>query len=312
MAGKAKSPPDTQLNLLATPAGRPPADIVLDESLALRLLQAQHPDLARLPLRRAAEGWDNVILRLGEDLALRLPRRRVAAALLRHEQAWLPVLAPRLPLAIPAPVRLGRPQGAYPWPWSVTPWLAGETADIAPPGADQGEVLADFFAALHRPAPDEAPINPFRGIPLVSRLATFEARRLSLARLDEPLDVRLEGLWQDALAAPDDAAPTWIHGDLHPRNVLTLGGQFSAVIDWGDLARGDRASDLAGVWMLLGARRARETAIERLTDVSAATWARARGWAVLYGVMLLDAGLADDAPMAPIARTILANLLAGP
>ena len=47
-------------------------------------------------------------------------------------------------------------------------------------------------------------------------------------------------------------------------------------------------------------------------EVSHATWRRARGWAVLYGVMLLDAGLADDWRMAVIARRTFANLLAGP
>jgi len=46
--------------------------------------------------------------------------------------------------------------------------------------------------------------------------------------------------------------------------------------------------------------------------VTEATWRRARGWAVLYGVMLLDAGLTDDPRMAAIARATFARLVNGP
>jgi aminoglycoside phosphotransferase (APT) family kinase protein len=293
------------------PPGTPPAEIEVDVALARRLLLAQHPDLAGFPLRLAASGWDNTILRLGDQLALRLPRRAVAAKLLRHEQIWLPMLKERLPLSIPAPVRIGAPGEGYPWPWSVIPWFEGETADLAAPDEDQGETLAAFFTALHLPAPDAAPVNPVRGVPLASRADTFEARLRSLAGRADPLDARILGLWADALAAPDDAAPTWIQGDPHPRNILVRDGRIVAVIDWGDLARGDRASDLAAVWMLLPQASSRARAMAALPDVSPATWRRAQGWAAFYGVMLLDAGLADDARMTLIARRTFERLIEG-
>jgi aminoglycoside phosphotransferase (APT) family kinase protein len=293
-------------------AGTPPADVRVDTAVARALLARQHPDLADLPLVVVAEGWDNLVLRLGARFALRLPRRQVGARLIAHEQRWLPELAGRLPLQVPTPLRIGAAQADYPYPWSIVPWLEGETADLAPPGPDQGEALAAFFAALHRPAPADAPDNPVRGVPLASRREVFEGRAQSLARRGEPPDPRLRQIWDTALAAPDDTAATWIHGDPHPRNVLVRSGRLSAVIDWGDLARGDRASDLAGLWMLLPGRQARERAMAALTDVSAGAWARARGWAALYVVMLLDAGLADDPRMAAIARRTFAALVDGP
>jgi len=293
-------------------AGTPPAEIAIDADLTRSLLAAQHPDLAGLPISLAATGWDNAVFRLGEDLAVRLPRRAVGARLIAHEQRWLPVLKDRLPLAVPAPVRVGVGQGAYPWPWSVTPWIAGETADLSPPGEDQGEVLGGFFAALHRPAAADAPLNPMRGVPLIQRAEVFEARAEGLARRGRPVADAIRAVWTDALGAPDDTAPTWIHGDPHPRNVLTRDGRLVAVIDWGDIAQGDRASDLAAVWMLLPSAAARRRAMAACGAVSAATWRRARGWAVLYGVMLLEAGLADDPRMAAIAEATFARLIDGP
>jgi aminoglycoside phosphotransferase (APT) family kinase protein len=292
--------------------GTTAAEIVVDGDLARSLLAAQHPDLADLPIALAATGWDNAVFRLGEALAIRLPRRAVAARLIAHEQRWLPLLKDRLSLAIPAPVRVGVPQGAYPWPWSVTPWFEGDTADLAPPNDDQGEVLGGFFAALHQPAPANAPLNPVRGVPLIQRVEVFEARVAGLARRGYRVPDAITAIWTDALAAPDDAAPTWIQGDPHPRNVLTRAGRIVAVIDWGDIAQGDRASDLAGVWMLLRGVDARRRAMAACRLVSDATWRRARGWAVLYGVMLMEAGLADDPRMAAIAATTFERLIEGP
>ncbi len=294
------------------PPGTPAAELAVDAALARRLLVAHHRDLAELPIRLVASGWDNVMFRLGDDLAMRLPRRAVAAPLIVHEQRYLPLLADRLPLRIPAPVRIGIATDEYPWPWSVLPWLEGETADLSLPDNDQSEVLAAFFEALHRPAPTDVARNPYRGVPLNQRLSEYDRRTASLARRGVPLDPAAVAIWNDALAAPNDAAPTWIQGDMHPRNVLVVEGRVTAVIDWGDVAQGDRASDLAGIWMLFADIEARRRAMAACRTVSHDTWRRARGWAVLYGVMLRDAGLADDPRMAAIGAATLERVVAGP
>ncbi|HYF64005.1 MAG TPA: phosphotransferase, partial [Herpetosiphonaceae bacterium] len=118
------------MNSNVSPAlsGTPAADIAIDRELAAALVAGQYPDLADLPLSPGDEGWDNVLFRLGDSLAVRLPRRELGAELIVREQAWLPRLAERLSLPIPAPVRVGAPAGAYPWRWSIVPWLAGATA----------------------------------------------------------------------------------------------------------------------------------------------------------------------------------------
>ncbi len=237
--------------------GKPAAEMDIDAAMAARLLRAQHPDLAHLAVVAVGSGWDNAMFRLGRDLALRFPRREIAAQLMRNEQRWLPLLRDRLPLKVPSPLRVGVAQDEYPWMWSVTPWIEGETADIALPDERQGETLAAFFEALHRPAPADAPFNAYRGVPLAARATTFRERVAELSVKTDIIDRRLLCLWEEALAATENAAPTWIHGDPHPRNVLVIDGRFTGVIDWGDMAQGDRAADLAGIWMLLPHLRAR-------------------------------------------------------
>jgi aminoglycoside phosphotransferase (APT) family kinase protein len=118
-------------------------------------------------------------------------------------------------------------------------------------------------------------------------------------------------MWQASLAAPLDVEPTWIHGDLHPRNVLVEDGVFSGIIDWGDIAAGDRATDLAAVWMLFEDPRARRLAFSAYGTVSYATYMRAKGWAIGFGVTLLDAGLEDDPRHAAIGEQTLRRIAAG-
>ncbi len=152
--------------------GGPPAEVTIDNRLVQTLLTEQHPDLANLPLTQVGEGWDNVLFRLGEDLAVRLPRRAASAPMIEHEQRWLPELARRLPLPVPTPIRMGRPGSGFPWSWSVVRWLPGMTAvaELRNPQAVAAS-LGRFLRALHQPAPEDAPRSPFRSIPLDARTA---------------------------------------------------------------------------------------------------------------------------------------------
>ena len=288
--------------------GIPRAEVSIDEELVRELLRAQHPDLAESTVTALSSGWDNAMFRLGEQLAIRMPRRELAAALILNEQRWLPQLAPRLPVKVPVHVRVGVPQGGYPWHWSIVPWIAGETAEIAPLDAYQGEPLAEFFEALHRPAPAEAPHNSYRGVALQRREAQFRERVAKLHGRSHAIDTAVLDLWAKALAAPVGATATWIHGDLHPRNILCVGGRIEGVIDWGDMAQGDRASDLAAVWMLLPTPEARRRAMTACATADLDTWARARGWAVLYAAIFLDAALESDSGMVAMAERTLERL----
>ena len=131
------------------------------------LLRDQHPDLADLELRDVSGGWDNQLWRLGEELAVRLPRTERAPALLHTEQTWLPMFAARLPLPTPAPVRIGEPSSLFEHTWTIARWVEGEPADRAPiTRIEAAEILAGFLRALHHQAPADAPANPSRGISL--------------------------------------------------------------------------------------------------------------------------------------------------
>ncbi|WP_326567423.1 phosphotransferase [Amycolatopsis rhabdoformis] len=270
----------------------------MTEDLIRALLRDQHPDLASLPLHLAATGWDNQLWRLGADLAVRLPFATDRASdLLVKEHRWLPSLGAALPLPVPTPVRLGLPSARFSKHWTVVTWVPGSPADRSPiTRISSAGPLAAFLTALHRPAPADAPTNPDRGI----ALAGFAPA---------PPTPALRAIWADAVAAPAWAGPpVWLHGDLHPANVLTTDGTLTGVIDFGELCAGDPATDLAAAWLLLPAAAPFFAAYS--TD--AATIRRARGWALLTALRMVaigEAGPPGGKPTwAPAGRAVLERL----
>jgi aminoglycoside phosphotransferase (APT) family kinase protein len=297
------------------PPGRMhPDELQPDEALARRLLAAQFPQWAGLRIEPVRSGGtDNAIFRLGDDMALRLPRIPGAARQPEKEQRWLPRLAPSLPLAIPAPLGSGTPAEGFPWPWSVCSWLDGENATIdrvADP--EQAAVeLGSFVAALQRidvdggPPPGEH--NFFRGVPLAARDAHTRA---AIEQLHDTIDVELAtAAWDAALRAPAwSGRPVWLHGDLQAGNLLVRQGRLSAVIDFGCLAVGDPACDVMAAWLFLPAET--RDAFRATVLADDATWARARGWALSVGLVALPYYRLSNPELARIARRAIDEVLA--
>jgi aminoglycoside phosphotransferase (APT) family kinase protein len=292
------------------PRTRPAAEVHIDVPLVRRLVATQFPRWAGLSVAPVeSAGWDNTIFRLGPDLAVRLPRRRIGAEQVRKEHQWLPVLAPRLPLAVPVPLGRGVPAEGYPWHWTVCRWLPGELAALTQV-ADMSRAavsLARFIAAIQAIDPAGGPVHEFRGTSLADHDRVV---RTSAAALQDSLDVGpLLAAWETALAVPAwKARPVWMHGDLHPANLLVEGGELSAVIDFGLLGVGDPACDLMAAWTYL-AEDSRDVFRSALA-VDDATWSRGRGWALRLGLMA--AAYSEDNPvLRDIGRYTVAQLMTG-
>jgi aminoglycoside phosphotransferase (APT) family kinase protein len=293
----------------SSPIGTPAADLEIDINLVHSLLADQHPDLMYLPIHRVEAGWDNAMFRLGDKLSIRLPRRKVSATLIENEQTWLPLLADHLLIPVPTPYRLGKPALGYPWRWSVLPWLAGMPADQDEPHANQAKRFALFLRSLHVPAPFNAPLNAVRGVPLNQRAASVEERMQRLETKTNLIASTIKNTWDIALNTPVDVEAKWLHGDLHARNILVENSVITGIIDWGDMTSGDIATDLASIWMLFSNQNARRQAIAEYGNVSNATLQRAKGWAILFGVMLLDTGLVDHPRHAIMGERTLRRVL---
>ncbi|MFE2558979.1 aminoglycoside phosphotransferase family protein [Streptomyces sp. NPDC059352] len=259
----------------------------VDVPLVARLVAAQFPDWAGLPVREVeSAGTDNVMFRLGDDFAVRLPKADWAAGQTAKEQRWLPHLAPHLPLPIPVPLGLGVPGEDFGLAWSVYGWLDGADAFTAPIAdlAHAAEQLGRFGAALRAVDATGGPAS-FRGGPVTE----WEQGAMPGAIRDLGADGTIDPepatrAWESVLALPQwEGAPVWIHGDLLPGNVLTRDGRLSAVIDFGGLGVGDPACDMMPGWSLLTAET--RPLFREAARVDDDTWARGRGWALCWGLV---------------------------
>ncbi|GGN09994.1 aminoglycoside phosphotransferase family protein [Streptomyces fuscichromogenes] len=296
------------------------AGIEITAELVHDLLRDQHPDLAGLPVREVTGGWGNQMWRLGDELAVRMPRMDGTSDLLRKECRWLPVLAPRLPLPVPTPVRIGEPSARFPRPWSVMTWVHGEPLDHTSirRGDHAAGTLAGFLRALHAEAPGDAPAGSDRGGHPEQCTEGFEDFLRAIAPGGLAADVgAVRAVWDDAVAAPEwEGPPVWLHGDLHPANVVVSDGTLSGVIDFDSMFAGDPAWDLAAVWVLLPAG-ADSRFFEVYPQVDDGTIRRARGLAAMKSLFLVlmgqsgDRGLPGGKPTwGPAGRAALGRVLA--
>ena len=293
--------------------GVPPAEIDIDGSLVKRLLADQHPDLADLPIRELDAGWDNVMFRLGDELIVRVPRRALGGELIERELWGLPQVAGNLPIPVPVPIRSGRPTDYYPWSWSILPWIEGEPVLSRKIAASEAESLARFLRELHRPAPERAAANPFRGVPLSMRDEMIQTRMNSPLVVDEIGD-DIRSIWKAGVEAELYEGRLWLHGDLHPKNVLVRDEKIAGIIDWGDITAGDPATDLAALWMLFEDPDLRIDAMRTYcndTDPPAPLLLRSRAWSALFGITMLDAGAVNEPALADLGRVILSRTAAG-
>jgi aminoglycoside phosphotransferase (APT) family kinase protein len=262
-----------------------PDEVDVHASLVRRLVAEQFAQWADLPVTEVASaGTDHAIYRLGDELALRLPRRPSAVPALAKEWRWLPRLAPLLPLAVPVPLAQGAAAEGFPFPWAVYRWLSGQNVADHPVAdlPDAAVRLGRFVAALQRIDASDGPPT-FRGGPL-SALNDRVRSEIRILGAQGTLDPDLAAAaWDAAVAAPPwDRPPVWVHADLYPLNLLARGGRLDAVIDFGELGTGDPAIDLMPAWAWLTA--ATREVFRTQVAPNDATWARGRGWALGLGI----------------------------
>ncbi len=269
--------------------------VIIDASLVRRLIASQFPQWKELSIDPVAtSGWDNRTFHLGKDKLVRLPSAAEYELQVEKEHQWLPKLAPELPFPIPEPLAMGNPEYGYPWKWSIYRWLDGETAASARI-ADLAELainLADFLTALHKIDATDGPLPGLHSFYRGGSLSVYDSEtRRSITSLKDKIDATMATeVWEAALLTSWKNQPVWVHGDISAGNLLVRDGKLSAVIDFGQLAVGDPACDLAINWTLFHGK-SRE-AFQKMLPLDKGTWARARGW-TLWKALVVAAGLTN-------------------
>lgn len=104
----------------------------------------------------------------------------------------------------------------------------------------------------------------------------------------------IRAVWDDAMATPEWPGPrVWVHGDLHPANVVVADGRLADIVDFDALIAGDPAWDLGTAWLLLPAGGASKF-FDSYAQADEAKIRRARGLAAMKCLFLTLMGQNGD------------------
>ncbi|MCH1430871.1 MAG: phosphotransferase [Chlamydiales bacterium] len=264
----------------------------IDVKLARELVSRQFPEWSSLSITdlSCGGGWDNCCFHLGKDKLLRFPSAKEYAHQVEKEHQYLDFLASRLPLKVPHPVAIGEAEeGLYPWKWSVYLWIKGKklarstARNIGGVAEDLAMFLSDLYSIDSHTGPKAGKENFYRGS---SPLIYDKEFKEGLSKLSNKFDkLKLLKIWEASCDSLWEGNGVWIHGDISPDNLLVNDGKLCAVIDFGLMAIGDPACDLAIAWNFFEEKE--RLIFKACLDIDKYCWERAKAWALWKATITL-------------------------
>ncbi|PRO66577.1 phosphotransferase [Alkalicoccus urumqiensis] len=226
----------------------------MTEREAERRVRRAFPELSPMKVRHVGTGFDTNVFSVNDCYVFRFPRQEKGRDALLNENHVLQLLQRmefQAPFSLPEPVfsAEGEP-GKFPFVgFSYLPGreLASEAdVDLLARHVDE---IATFLRSLHSlPVDSSWELEP----DTLLRLSAKKRRSMMYECLEE-----IAPYCEEETAAHMeeylDTLPEWenppssvlVHGDLHPKNLITQNGKLTGIIDWGDAHYGHPASDLA-------------------------------------------------------------------
>jgi len=228
---------------------------------ATTLITEQFPEISLRQIKLLGEGWDNVVYLVNNLIVFRFPRRSLAVDLLKVELELLPLISQEsIPIPVPAPLYFGKPGSTYPWPFAGYTFLSGETMCRANLSDIERRQLvtpvARFLSYLHSIDTSKwnAPLDTIGRTDLKKRMPQVNERLNYLKKwgIVEDISPWLElGTRLEKSQQVKKETFSLVHGDLYARHLLIDKNRTCCgVIDWGDIHVGNRAIDLAVVFLL--------------------------------------------------------------
>ncbi len=233
----------------------------LNTRLVAEIIRAQFPELLPAGVIFLGEGYDSSAFEVNAEWVFRFPKRADVERQLLTETRILPVLSEHAPVPVPAFCFHGQPSADFPRHFAGYRKLRGVPAiQLDParlPFLKLAPTLARFLSWLHSFPISEAArlgvgdqeigslIEEIR----MEALTDFESvnKVAPGAPLEEWYAYLKEG---PGMIARWPSTPALLHNDLAAEHILfdSTTQAVTGIIDWSDIAVGDRSVDFAGVF----------------------------------------------------------------
>lgn len=225
------------------------------------IVSLQFPRLHPVQVQPLGQGWDNTTWIINGKWIFRFPKHKGAAELIQNELRLLPLLQ-HLPLKIPTPEFIGKPDEFFPYSFYGHEILIGNTADhCCLSNQARGALakpLAQFLKTLHSfPISDALAIGiKYDEYQRLNIQLRFDKTCERIAYLLEQKLIPSVAPWLtffsdwQTLATPD--LQVLGHGDFYAKHlILNENLELAGIIDWGDAELIHPALDLAIVYQFL-------------------------------------------------------------
>lgn len=197
------------------------------------------------------QGFGHLVVRFGGTVA-RIGWNAEVAMSQQRELLTLPILASKLPVLVPAPVRAVEPATGLPFGALLHPWLPGTSMEPGDPVRHDElcEEIATCLAALHSIEPSAFPDGALVRMDPVEALAgmTRQTKPWLRGRLDTNQLGTLDVLLDEAFDVLPGRQHAVCHADPWFGNMLLDdAGHLTALLDWEGLCLADPAYDLAAL-----------------------------------------------------------------
>ena len=241
---------------MGRPGAREAERVEVSDALVASLVREQCADLGPLEVGRRYVFDDHITIRLGDAWCANFPTDPGLDPFIERAGPLIRGLAPRWSFPAGTPIFTGQPAERYPYHWEVARWLPGSNATIVDLEADAGLRLGHALREIHSAAPSDAPDAPSGASTLASLGDRWAATLAALAEVHGPNGETVDRdaitpVWDAGVEADPHLGPTWIHGNLDPRYVVSDGGRFGGICSWFTFGKGDPAVDLGAACLTL-------------------------------------------------------------
>lgn len=223
-------------------------------------IESAFPALGQIAIEHAGTGFDTTVYKVNNQFVFRFPRQEKGKHALENEHRILRELQKN---KFQASYYIPEPMYYYPetdedFPFAGFSYVPGH--ELAREKDTEllrhdAEKLAGFLRDLHE-VPAEAVLLPDELARLSSqkRKPMLEEMLPELREVCEPKTLEmLESYLREIPDWQNPASTHFVHGDLHPKNMIAERGKLTGIIDWGDAHFGHPASDLAVVFQAMPA-----------------------------------------------------------